>query len=270
MTHERRQFLIDEEQKKVDAVRKLQEAIQPNSPNQRIAIDLSFDAIMNEKEINSLSKQIKFSYGVLRQMETPFALSLFRCSPALRQGLDRFSAANWHVLWHDAPVSEVLEPSNVVYLSPDSPNVLEALDASKTYVIGGIVDKTRRKGETLKAAEIAGVQTARLPIQEHIKERLDHILNVNTVVEVLCRFHENGGNWERALKESLPQRKQASAGRRALRRRRAQDQATTTTTEEDAHDVETAATLSVKQSSAAEQQANEVDAQADELDAARD
>lgn len=60
------------------------------------------------------------------------------------------------------------------------------------------------QGATLNAASSAGITTARLPIQEHITERLDHILNVNTVVEVLISFQETG-DWEYALKHTLPQ-----------------------------------------------------------------
>jgi hypothetical protein len=47
------------------------------------------------------------------------------------------------------------------------------------------------------------VTTARLPIQEHITERLDHILNVNTVADVLIHFYTHG-DWRRALTEVLP------------------------------------------------------------------
>lgn len=56
----------------------------------------------------------------------------------------------------------------------------------------------------MAAATRAGVTTARLPIQEHITERLDHILNVNTVVEVLIAFRETR-DWRLALTKALPQ-----------------------------------------------------------------
>jgi len=60
------------------------------------------------------------------------------------------------------------------------------------------------KGATLAAATRAGVTTARLPIQEHITERLDHILNVNTVIEVLIAFQDTH-DWRLALTKALPQ-----------------------------------------------------------------
>lgn len=187
-------------------------------------------------------------------METPFQLHFLHCSAALRQSLARFDADKWLVHWHDSSSSGdgtntdtkddqdqdhrhvtdiAASPADIVYLSPDSPNVLTTLDKTKTYVIGGIVDKSRKKvgtkvasryqfatmflilmqgyfacdvkGATLNVASSVGITTARLPIQEYISERLDHILNVNTVVEVLISFQETGGDWERALRLALPQ-----------------------------------------------------------------
>lgn len=77
----------------------MQRAAAADSPSQRVAVDLSFDAIMNDKEIRSLAKQLKLSYGVIKQMDEPFQLVLCNASEALRTSLERFSADRWAVQW---------------------------------------------------------------------------------------------------------------------------------------------------------------------------
>ncbi|KAG6617325.1 tRNA (guanine-N(1)-)-methyltransferase [Phytophthora cinnamomi] len=220
---ERQAFLKQESTDKEEALQRLQRAAATDSANQRIAIDLGFDSIMNDKEIRSLANQLKLSYGAIKQMPDPFQLLLCNPSEQLEHSLERFGASNWHIQWRRGAdsVAEHFSPEELVYLSPDSPNVLEKMDPTKIYVIGGIVDKSRKKGATLDAATDAGITTVRLPIQENIPERLDHILNVNTVVDVLINFRELG-DWSRTLEIALPQRKRSQIGRKAIRRRQKQ------------------------------------------------
>lgn len=114
--------MFAEEAAKAEQTTKMQRTVAcDDGAHQRIAIDLSFDAIMNDKvrcvsfhqvlirltvvgnktqEVNSLAKQIKLSYGVIKQMATPFQLHLVNCSEPLRQSLQRFGAENWFVRWH--------------------------------------------------------------------------------------------------------------------------------------------------------------------------
>uniref|UniRef100_H3GLI3 tRNA (guanine(9)-N(1))-methyltransferase n=1 Tax=Phytophthora ramorum TaxID=164328 RepID=H3GLI3_PHYRM len=199
-------FLKQEAAEKEEALQRLQRVVAPDSSNQRIAIDLGFDSIMNDKEIRSLANQLKLSYGAIKQMQEPFQLLFCNPSEQLEQSLERFGASNWYIQWRRGAdsVAEHFGPEDLVYLSPDSPNVLEKMDPTKIYVIGGIVDKSRKKGATLNAATEAGITTVRLPIQENVPERLDHILNVNSVVDVLINFLELG-DWPRTLEIALPQ-----------------------------------------------------------------
>ncbi|ETN09589.1 hypothetical protein PPTG_22895 [Phytophthora nicotianae INRA-310] len=229
---ERREFLIQETAEKEEALQRLQRAAAADSSSQRIAIDLSFDSIMNDKEIRSLANQLKLSYGSIKQMPEPFQLVFCNPSEELEHSLERFGASNWFIQWRRGAVSVAkhFSPEELVYLSPDSPNVLEQMDPTKIYVIGGIVDKSRKKGASLNAATEAGITTVRLPIQEHFTERLDHILNVNTVVDVLINFRELG-DWPRALDIALPQRKRSNIGRKAIRRRQKQQMLQTTCAE---------------------------------------
>ena len=41
-----------------------------------------------------------------------------------------------------APVSELFDVKDVIYLTPDAEDMLEELDKDKVYIIGGIVDES--------------------------------------------------------------------------------------------------------------------------------
>ncbi|GLD91653.1 hypothetical protein PINS_up000186 [Pythium insidiosum] len=47
---------------------------------------------------------------------------------------------------HEDAVDEVYDPQELVYLSPDADDVLLEIDPRAVYVVGGIVDRSVRKG----------------------------------------------------------------------------------------------------------------------------
>jgi hypothetical protein len=46
---------------------------------------------------------------------------------------------------HEKKYSEIFELDKLVYLTADSPNVIETIDPKKIYIVGGIVDHNRLK-----------------------------------------------------------------------------------------------------------------------------
>ena len=69
--------------------------------------------------------------------------------------------------------------SDLVYLTADSPNVLETLEDDNIYIIGALVDKNRYKGLCQKKADEQGIRTAQLPIREHMRLTTRRVLTVN-------------------------------------------------------------------------------------------
>ena len=82
-------------------------------------------------------------------------------------------------------VGEIFAKEDIVYLSPDAKEPLEDIHSSKVYVIGGLVDETVKKNETMELAKEKGFQCRRLPIEEHCtkaeKGTFKRILAVNQV-----------------------------------------------------------------------------------------
>ncbi|XP_068785048.1 tRNA methyltransferase 10 homolog B isoform X4 [Struthio camelus] len=61
----------------------------------------------------------------------------------------------------------------IVYLTPDSENVLEDIDPKKVYILGGLVDESIHKKLTLQRARDQSLQTARLPIREYMVKTIN-------------------------------------------------------------------------------------------------
>jgi len=94
----------------------------------------------------------------------------------------------------------------VIYLTSDSPNTLDVLRPYSTYIIGGIVDKNRHKGICYKRAAAAGIQTARLPINEFMQMDGRKVLTTNHVNEIMLQWLKLG-DWGEAFIQVIPKRK---------------------------------------------------------------
>ncbi|SCV68625.1 BQ2448_746 [Microbotryum intermedium] len=101
----------------------------------------------------------------------------------------------------------VLEKSSFVYLTGDSTNVLTTIDPTKTYILGGIVDRNRYKSLCLDKANKDGIAHAQLPIGEYLAEMPTRkVLTVNQVYDIMVQFVECG-DWGKALRDVMPLRK---------------------------------------------------------------
>lgn len=180
-----------------------------------IVIDLVFDKYMSQKEINSLAKQIKLSYGMIRRMDNPFALHLvhFKDGDRIADALEKIQVRKWPIQLHKESLCDVFT-TDVIYFSPDATTVLQDIDPSKVYVVGGLVDRSRIQCASKDTASEFNIQTVRLPIQEHIKNRTngDHILNLNTVIQILAAYQATG-DWKHSILATVPKRKQNQTAR---------------------------------------------------------
>ena len=97
-----------------------------------------------------------------------------------------------------------------MYLTSDSDTILEHLEDDAVYIIGGIVDRNRLKGVAMQRATELGISTAKLPLDEYLKQMPStRVLTCNHVFDILLKYRENGNNWSLALQQVLPSRKGA-------------------------------------------------------------
>lgn len=174
-----------------------------------VVIDLSFDDLMNEREIASLAQQVNYSYAANRKALFPTRLALTSLGGATEAKLTD-GHENWPVLHEARSYLEVFpDRERLIYLSSESDTALDELQPGVAYVVGGLVDHNRHKGLTHKQCTQAGVKTARLPIDEHLHCSQRRVLAVNHVVEILVH-RASGLSWREALSRVMPERRHAA------------------------------------------------------------
>ncbi|KAG8059574.1 hypothetical protein GUJ93_ZPchr0002g24247 [Zizania palustris] len=182
---------------------------------QKVVLDLEFGDLMRPNEIHSLTQQIMYCYAVNGRSATPAHLWLTGCNGEMATHLQRIPGYDkWIIEKAAKPYLEALEDckDNLVYLTADAETVLDDLDTSKIYIIGGLVDRNRWKGITLKKAVDQGIQCAKLPIGNYLKMSSSQVLTVNQVFEIMLKFVETR-DWKASFFQVIPQRKrEAEAG----------------------------------------------------------
>lgn len=179
-------------------------------PDSTVVIDCSFDDLMLEKEISSLSRQIETVYAVNRRSSKPFNVGVTSFGGRLRTRFETLleSRARWQLCtFYDEDYTKLFPRERLVYLSSESSTVLSTLEPGDVYIIGGLVDHNRHKGLCFQRAQELGIRTAQLPIGEHLRMASRKVLAVNHVFEILSKVREHG-DWVQALASTIPLRKQ--------------------------------------------------------------
>eukprot|EP01127_Copromyxa_protea_P021924 TRINITY_DN7661_c0_g1_i2.p1 TRINITY_DN7661_c0_g1~~TRINITY_DN7661_c0_g1_i2.p1 ORF type:complete len:292 (-),score=88.36 TRINITY_DN7661_c0_g1_i2:3-878(-) len=171
-----------------------------------IVIDLSYSDVMVAREQGSAITQLVHMYGTLKAADRPLKTHFCSVTGDLKERLNKVDVPDWKVWTHEESFDKAFDPESLIYLSPDSPNILTELEEDKVYVIGGLVDHNKLKGLSYKKATDLGLRTARLPLSELLHDKPNTSLNQNHVYNIITDFAETG-NLEEALKKHTPSRK---------------------------------------------------------------
>ncbi|KAF1001530.1 hypothetical protein AG4045_016321 [Apium graveolens] len=180
---------------------------------QNLVIDLEFSDLMTSNEINSLVQQIMYCYAENGRYSTPAHLWLTGCQGEMDKQLQRLPGFDKWIIDKDTqPYIQTFEnqKEHLVYLTADSETMLDDLDPKKIYIVGGLVDRNRWKGITMKKAEEQNIQTAKLPIGNFLKMSSSQVLTVNQVIEIILKYLETR-DWKDSFFQVIPQRKRFEA-----------------------------------------------------------
>lgn len=184
--------------------------MQDSSCKIRVAIDLSLDGHMTDKEKVKCRKQIQRCYSLNRRSPAPVQLYLTGLAGSFKSSPSMHGFEKWDVHTSDTDHVSCFGKENVVYLSSESDNELLELEEGKAYIIGGLVDHNRNKGLCHRLAEEQGVRHARLPIGNCLVMKTRQVLTIDQVFAILLKV-SRGKSWTDALLEAIPQRKGAKA-----------------------------------------------------------
>ncbi|XP_065841467.1 tRNA methyltransferase 10 homolog B-like isoform X3 [Oscarella lobularis] len=158
----------------------------PETP--KIVVDLSLTHGMTLRETRKLANQIQLIYGSNLNHASPVHLMITSCDEnsllwkEMSKGF-RHSLKNIPIDFRHDDFWTIFENdlSNLIYLSPDSPNNLVDVNDAKVLVLGGIVDHQINKCVSLNRASSHKVATAKLPILEHFSTQKSYstVLSIN-------------------------------------------------------------------------------------------
>ncbi|KAG8231087.1 hypothetical protein J437_LFUL011055 [Ladona fulva] len=179
-----------------------------------VAIDLSFNDLMNDKDIAKCVKQVLHCYSINRKFSDPMQFFLTSFGGRFEKEMEKHDGfRNWDVNFSAEHFTKAFSSDRLVYLTSDSDNVINSLEDEKVYIIGGLVDHNSQKGMCLKVANDLCISHGQLPIGEYLQMNTRKTLTINHVFEIMHHV-SHGKTWEEAFLTVIPARKGAQAKER--------------------------------------------------------
>ncbi|KAG8191061.1 hypothetical protein JTE90_008375 [Oedothorax gibbosus] len=173
----------------------------------KVCFDLSLADVMMPPEFSKTFKQLHRCYSINRRAPAPLQLYITGYSDATKQAMSKMSGCfNWDLNFNPQHHTDIFDKDTIIYLTSDSPNVIESLDYDKVYIIGALVDHNRLKNICYENAQQDGVGHARLPLDLYFKFKTRKVLTIDQVYLIFLRLSE-GRSWAEAVMDTVPKRK---------------------------------------------------------------
>ncbi|XP_041347818.1 tRNA methyltransferase 10 homolog C-like [Gigantopelta aegis] len=177
-----------------------------------LVFDLDFEQHMRTQDCQNLVSQFMMAYGFNKVVQEPFHFVLTGANPQghimrmLNKGSVERPLDSFLFTVTEQSYLDLYPRNNVVYLTPNAPNVLKSFNPNDVYIIGGLVDKTSKKPFTMAKAKEQNIRMAKFPLDEHlIWSQGTKSLTIDQVVRILLELKESN-SWKRAL-QYVPKRK---------------------------------------------------------------
>lgn len=171
----------------------------------KIIFDCGFTQEMNWRENHETAKQLQRIFGLNRSHISPFVLHFANMDMqsslwlSLKRKIPTLMEKPLPLQVHSQDITEVFPIEKLVVLTPDSPNVLDKYDGSAHYVVSALVDRGDEVPLTLAKAKKLGIRTARLPMEQFRRCRINKTLTLDQVMQVMLGI-KHTGDWNEAFR----------------------------------------------------------------------
>lgn len=174
----------------------------------KVCFDLSLGHLMTGRELSKTFKQLHRCYSINRRAHAPLQLYITGYkNEVIKNSMNKLSGyINWDVNFCEEVYHKIFDKPDIIYLTSDSPNIIESFDDTKVYIIGALVDHNRLKNVCFENAVKDGVGHARLPLDKYFKFKTRTVLTIDQVYSIILKITE-GKTWIDAVSDIVPKRK---------------------------------------------------------------
>lgn len=179
---------------------------------QKVIFDCSYDQYMNPKAARYTAGHLTRAYMDNRKNLQPFDLHIHnsnRTSETMKEiekRMPNLHDPNFTIEVHDECFTDLYPRENLVYLTPESKNLLSDYNGRDIYVVPAVVDTGLKGPITMARPKQLQIRTAWFPINHYLSwgPGSKH-LPLDIIIKILLDF-KNKRNWKEAFKH-IPDRK---------------------------------------------------------------